>query len=422
MKKTLFFILITLSSAAYAQKKEYSSKERDIYQQERLEMFRLRQLPSSEEVLNFSSKYCAISSIEDYSVYVDNLVWRTPYRDSILKVELEEMTDENVDMWQMREPDTLGGIDKFFILKHEKKGRFEAFIYTNTEYTDIVYADLSIWIATSHDNGRSWAHYYTGLYDKQPISLKWYSKVPLIVNEHILQIEAALVKQTDEHSHPIPTENYELVRDGIIVTFDLNTITLDSDNDKLTDIVEEKFRTDPNNPDTNGNGIPDNIDINPKQNVKRTENTVVFEYIIDQLFKLPDMEEIDRIMALPQRLLKKEGRRKWDWIDIPPHEPVLSYASDSMSSVLIITDDPGIMAMQPKHARVIIISSEEFAKTSNSRFKTELDILSLYPMHKVDGKENLYIIHEAYMTSDSTYLVQKTKKGWRIKLLSMGIS
>lgn len=385
-----------------------SENEMDRYYQERRNLFSIHNLPSREDVLQFSSPYCEIREIETYSPYVDSTIWRTPYIDSI-----RTAISANGDYSDKK----IAGVYKYSIIKHEKKGAFEAFIYTDYKYCDGSFDGPDLWIALSQDKGKTWKHYFTGLYHEQPIRLKWYSRLPLIVDENTLQIEAALVTAKREHSQS-PKE-YKLFKDGIVVTFYMDVIAKDSDGDGLTDIVEAKFRTDPYNKDTNGNGIPDNLDLNPRHNVQRTNLTIVFETIIDNRFGPNDIA----------------GMNHWErWFNIPPYisfraDEALSttgnhtgagYANEETQTILIVTGDPSIKAMQPKYVRAIIISSEEYKKSENNKFISELIDFSISPMFKVDGEEEKFIIdYSCSWVENFSYHVRKTKNGWQIKPIKM---
>lgn len=395
---------------------EYPSSEMDRYY--KMRKFHISGLPSREDALAFNSPYCEISEIENYSPYVDSIIWRTPYNDSIWKIQRET---EDYYSWPR---DELAGVYKGSIIKHEKKGSLEAFIYTNGKYTNIYFADPDIWIALSKDNGVTWKHYFTGLYERQPLYPKWYSRLPLIADENNLQIEAALVYQTEQHTHPGPFPEYALAKDGIIITFDMNVIARDSDGDGLTDIVEAKFSTNPYNKDTDGDGIPDNLDLNPRQKGKRKDKTIIFETIIDREFEPVDFAELERIMDLPDSLREMENLDGWKWSDIPPYKPGAYLANDSTTrTVFIVTDDPALKAIQSKYVRVIIISSKEYMKShENAKFKMELDKFSFSPMFKVDGRKNIYKIDCWHGTGGDDYVVQKTKNGWRIRIISSYIS
>lgn len=425
--KCVIFVLaaVVLSLSATAQSdRKYKSKELTKYFEQRRELFATGSgLPTLEDVLAFRSPYCKIEELEDYSDYSVSKAHRPPYRDSIDRICEEQYALGNKLSYLTRPRNTIGGIDKYDIIKYGQRDSLAAFIYTSYEYTDFFFAGPTLWIARSKDNAKTWEHYFTGLHQQQPIDLKWYSELPLFRDWNTLQIEGALMQQTELAGHPGPGAKFGLAKDGIAIVFDLDTITRDSDGDGLTDIVEAKFRTNPTNRDTNGNGIPDNLDLNPCNNTPRTELTAVFETLIDRQFEPIDWAEIERVNTLPDSLRHIEAQKQWGWKNIEqPGEQTAALASDSTKTVLIVTDDDNIKAIRPKYVRTIIISSEEYKKSSDPIFKTELEGLSITPACRVNGKKTMYLINTSYLTSGATYLVQKTKNGWRIKMVSMWIS
>lgn len=394
---------------------EYTSSELIKYYREKDYRYSGKRFTDYEDMLNLTSGYCSVSGISDYATYVDSIIRITPYNDSVMKAETAQINTGCITSGGKRE--YVGGIYKGNIIKYEKRGAFEAFLYTDSKFTDIYFADLSIWIAVSNDSGANWSHYFTGLYEYQPFALKWYSKLPLIVDDRTLQIEATCVRQTHEHSHPVCIPLYAPIKDGIVLTFDMNVITKDSDGDGLTDIVEEKFRTNPFNRDTNKNGIPDNLDLNPRLNIKRSKSTIVFETILNKKFKPVDWSDMNFTGDPSDSTIDQQLANYEDWEEIPPNTTGIFLANDSVKTILIVTDDPAIMAMRPKYVRAIILSSEEYKKSRNRPFKSELDKFTLTPLCKVDEYEDLYLIQYDGGTESKTYLVQKTENGWRIKLL-----
>lgn len=417
----LVFAALVLSSPAAAQHdREYKSSE---LSKNSKKMRKISEsypgLPSQEEVLAFRSPYCTIGEVDDYSPYEESKMHRMPYRDSINRVieEQERLGDDTFYLTRLWR-DTIGGVYRYNIIKYECRDSLAAFIYTSYEYSDLFYTGSTLWIAFSENNAKSWKHYFTGLYHGHPIDPKWYSKLPLFRDDKTLQIEGALIRMTEFGVLPVGAK-FELAKDGIVISFDMDRITWDSDGDGLTDIVEAKFRTDPNNKDTNGNGIPDDLDLNPRHNAPRTEQTIVFETILDKWFEPVDSEEFERVMALPDSLRSIEAENKRvEWQDIEPCEPTVAQADPSTQTVLIISDDESIKAVQPKYVRVIILSPEEYIKSSDAVFKTELKDMFLSPMCRVNRKKDLYIIESANLPSGETYLVQKTENGWRIKVIS----
>jgi hypothetical protein len=76
--------------------------------------------------------------------YNDTLFF-TPYQDSIFQLRLEYwMTDSLVRY--------IGGIDKYQILKQEKKGSVEAFVYYDSKYVETFIGEPELWVAHSEDN------------------------------------------------------------------------------------------------------------------------------------------------------------------------------------------------------------------------------------------------------------------------------
>ena len=274
---TLLLIALLVPAFSFAQEKdsEYenyrkrfdefreqnkSSEEKAYYNNQEFKEYE----PLNMEVFsNYYDDFFKFVEVGDYTPYCDTLYF-TPYQDSVFRLELKYWESDTLIVQYV------GKIDKCLILKHEKKGNVEAFVYKDGEFENRYFGESGIWVAYSDDNGESWSYYYTGIVQKQPLFVKWYSSYPLINEQGDLQIEACLLRQTSPFSHPVPTQSYQLAKDGLLLTLDLKTLRKDSDGDGLTDIVEAKFRTDPKNADTDGDGIPDNLDLNPRFASQRT--------------------------------------------------------------------------------------------------------------------------------------------------------
>lgn len=338
----------------------------------------------------------------------------TPYYDSLTNLRSEQYSFGNKDFKPPRQ--TIGRVDKGDIIKYESRGSLAAFIYTSDQYSDAAW-NRTIWIALSQDGAKTWQYYFTGLYQMQPIDMKWYSKLPLFRDENTLQIEGVLMRQSTPNFYMWGTSSRESVKDGVVIVLDLKLITRDSDGDNLTDIVEQKFRTNPLRKDTNRNGIRDNLDLNPSNSVSRTEQTAVFEAIINSEFAPIDEQNAKQIEVLPDSLKDIEYAKQWEWQDVVLTAPKKTLAGDSTKTVLIITDDLNIRAIRPKYVRTIVISTDEFQKSLKSIFRTEPELYSITPMFKVDGKSNLYLVESSYGICGATYLIQKKQKGWRFQMI-----
>ncbi|HYM34404.1 MAG TPA: thrombospondin type 3 repeat-containing protein, partial [Steroidobacteraceae bacterium] len=109
---------------------------------------------------------------------------------------------------------------------------------------------------------------YTGLMYMEPYIVPSKSKLPLL-HGRTLQLEV-VVRELDENSITFPpvalTTKRE--REGVYIELLLEDLMRDSDGDGLTDLLEDKLRTDPNNPDTDGDGLDDGIDPLPQVSVK----------------------------------------------------------------------------------------------------------------------------------------------------------
>jgi hypothetical protein len=296
----------------------------------------------------------------------------------------------------------IGSVARTQILKYEKKDSVEAFIYESCEFENIYFGEQGIWIGYSENNGREWNYYYTGITQKQPVFVKYYSQRPLIKEKGKLEIDACLMRQLSPFSHPVSTHSYECVKDGIYLVFDMKVIVKDSDGDGLTDIVEDKLYLDKLNKDTDGDGISDNLDMNPRVNYPRTKKSKVYEAILNEDIGSKDMDWV-----IGRLWLKGDNK--------------VHHVTDSTETVLIITDDKDLMGIQPQNYRVIFMTTEEY-KSKAKAYNSELNTMFLGPFFKVDGKKNTYLVSYSFNTWNHQYLVQKMIIGWRIRLLSTTIS
>lgn len=392
----LLNILLILFIPVFAtgQENEYKSKEQEEYYR-KLSFEPFRPL-SKNKILNYKNDFFSFRKISDFISYKDSL-YLTPYQDSIFSIMFNQLQDDSIFF---PEPQFIGKIEKRKILKHEKNGRIEAFIYTSYEYENFDFGESGIWVAFSENDGLNWEYFYTGIVQRQPLYVKWYSKAPLIKSDSELQIEAALLRQLTPFIHPGPGPTYELVKDGILLTLDLNTLRRDSDSDGLTDIAEAKFYTDPANKDTNGNGIPDNLDLNPRFSVPRTDRTVIYESVLNMEIEMDDTVGVFiSSLTIPQ----------------------VTFATDTTETNLIVTDIPDIHSIQPSSIRVIILTEQEY-KEQKGLFKSELNSIWFSPLFKVDNEVDTYIFSKSIGTWGGEYLVRKTEGGWIIKMISMWIS
>lgn len=395
MNRHLSILLILLIPVfSFGQELEYKSKDQEKYYK-KINHKSFKPL-SKKEILTFKNAYFDFEDIANYTSYSDSLYY-TPYQDSTYAI---MFNPANRDSMIIPEPQYIGKVEKDQILKFEKSGQIQAFIYVSSEFENRFFGESGIWVAYSENNGESWEYLYTGIVQKQPLFLKWYSKVPLIKSETELQIETCLLRQLTPFSHPGPGPAYEVVKDGLRLTLELNTLRKDTDNDGLTDIIEAKFYTNINNKDTDGDGVSDNLDLNPRSSILRTDKTVIFESALHEETNMFDTTGLTKSSF---------------------ETPKINYVTDSTETVLIITDSPDIQSIQPKSTRVIILTKKEYEKYKGV-FRSELNNMSITPLFKVDGEIDTYIFTLSINTGGVEYLVKKAKERWKMMIISLWIS
>ena len=425
MKKTfiLIFLTIMFCTNLFAQKDEYPSKEKKEYYKDSERDFIPFNPLDTAMILGFQSDYYEIHEGKlNYEPYSPDK-YLTPYQDSIRQIEvafnkkvysiastayqyskelpdsiLEVINDLNKSFYS-QPLEYIGKVEKDKILKYEKIDSIEAFIYESYKYENFYFGEPGIWIGYSENNGKDWNYYYTGIVQRQPVFVKYYSQRPLIKEKGKLEIDACLLRQLTPFSHPVPSQSYECVKDGIYLVFDINVVSKDSDGDGLTDIVEDKLYLDKYNIDTDRDGIPDNLDTNPRVYHPRTEKSEIYEAILNNGIDWKNREFGGLLFS----------------------ENVTYNVTDSTETVLIITDDKDLMGIQPQKYRVIFMTTDEYQKNAKL-YDTELNKMYFSPFFKVDKKKDTYIMTFDFNTWGNEYLIIKTKKGWTVRILSTWIS
>ena len=391
MKQYISLLLLILLVPAFSCAQEYDkyqSREENEYNKNY--KYKHFEPMTEDQIKHYKNDFFGFERIENYTAYNDSL-WLTPYQDSVFNLKMKyHMRGEEPDFQRQ----SVGKIDKACVLKHEKKGQIEAFVYEEPIYGSSL---PGIWVAYSTDSGLSWAYYYTGLLQKKPLFVKWYSNTPLINRDGDVQMEACLFIQ-DRTIGPWGMEHFKLAEDGLLLTFDLQTLRRDSDGDGLTDIAEAKFHTNPNNPDTDGDGIPDNLDLNPRFSLPRTDKTIVFEAVLNEDERLP-----------------------FTWGGayelIPLDEVTLpSYATDTTPTLMVVTDDPNLLAVQPTRERIIFLTSEEY-ESEPRYYSDDMNGYRITPLFKADNLDDTFVFSMSSTNGsfwESGYYATRTKEGWDI--------
>ncbi|MBR4561679.1 MAG: thrombospondin type 3 repeat-containing protein [Bacteroidales bacterium] len=387
---TLLLLALLVPAFSFGQDYKYQSREEDEYNKNY--KYKHFEPLTEDQIKHYKNDFFDFKRIEDYTPYNDDL-FMLPYLDFPISYQDSVLHTEN-NAWFENTPRFIGQIDKRFILRYEKKGQIEAFVYEEYAYGSPL---PGLWVAYSTNSGSSWEYYYTGIVQKKPLFVKWYSNSPLINDNGDLQMEACLFIQ-DRTIGPWGMEHFKLAEDGLLLTFDLQTLRRDSDGDGLTDIVEAKFHTEPNNPDTDGDGIPDNLDLNPRFSLPRTDKTIVFEVVLN------DDERLSFTWGGAYELIPLDEVT-------PPN-----YATDTTPTLMIVSDDPNLLAVQPTHERIIFLTSEEY-ESEPRYYSDDLDGYRITPLFKADYLDDTFVFSMSSTKGsswESGYYATRTKEGWDI--------
>jgi len=301
-----------------------------------------------------------------------------------LKQEAEEIEKKDYE-------EVIPGIYRHSILRYDSLNSTKVVVFSNSEFDKMF--EEGYFVSISVDNGKNWNKYYTGLTSGSFLEFKEKSTIPLFISDSIIQIEAALVRTIDIVPF-IGCPAYELLQDGLIVSINLNMLKIDSDNDGLTDIVERKLMTDPFNPDTDGDGIIDGKDCNPRY--KNVESD--FSWLLSNLIYRPNLF--------------------YDTLLIFNSDKSISKDYDDLSSGYgyvrtIVTDDPRVLHLSGTRKTYLILTDKECSQY----FKTNPSLPErIYlDVENIDISKNQFKVKFTEKTWGYDFLVTKTKKGWKIK-------
>lgn len=152
--------------------------------------------------------------------------------------------------------------ETFHAIRAEVKGKEAVAIGASQDYDPVgEVSEGAYWVIRSHDAGATWERsLYTGLRAYASYVVRAVSNAPLLDGDH-LQIEVRLA-EIDPESITFPPIGTRLKREkkDLLVRVAFADLERDGDADGLTDLAEERLLTDPENPDSDGDGIPDGRD------------------------------------------------------------------------------------------------------------------------------------------------------------------
>lgn len=397
----LFAFLFSFSNNSFCQEEIYKSLEYDAYIDSLSSVYKKKEFKpiskDSAEIIPYD--YIKVSTLKNFTAYN----WLKDIREINQKTfALSKFSDEEFDsVFKDAERNKIGNLYKDDILKEEKRGDKWAIIYRSSDFNNSFYA-WGYSISLSYDNGKTWKQYYTGLSENSNYYFKPHSNIPLWKDDNTLQIEAAIVRQVDKH-FDTEINDFELVRDGISVELDILKIIQDSDNDGLSDIEEERMLLNKNNSDTDGDGINDKDDKNPRFKSIKTDKSILYDAFIENL----SLEE------------DYNGWRLLDLSNFSSNNISNTYSSFEDEIYLLVSDDKDVQSMDLSSEKIIIMTSKEY-ESYNKRFPFHFKKKYISKMYKCEYPKDTYFINVSYENSEGLhYLVKRIVKGWKIYMLDI---
>lgn len=391
MKKNIFlFSFFILLVSCNHSKTDYKSSALDAYNDSVSKSWKLEKL-NRKKPLEIQNDFITVISLQNPAVL--NIKSENDYYDSLIKAKKINVQDGRSFIKFLDEIETtkIGSIVKKNIVKYGKSKNNQAIIYTDDLFNDCF--ERGYWIALSNDNGKNWKQYYTGLTVNKNYYLKSNSKIALWKNLNILQVEAAEVKIISDRILPSKSEEFGVLRDSLAIQFDISKIILDSDNDGLTNIVEEKMLLNPNNPDTDGDGIIDSEDKNPRFKPKKTAKSILYEALMNKYVFENNMDYQINLSKLPKKR---------------------NYPAKVNNSISIfVTDDVDIKGLELDNETLVVMNSKEY-KAYKLKYAFSFATKEISKMFLCDNEKDVYIIETSSCMSGGSYLIKKNDKGWEV--------
>jgi len=182
---------------------------------------------------------------------------------------------------------SLGSNDEYWNDQKKIFADFDKYFFGQFEYSfkqnekNIQYAlgrnNLGYWLLEIKNNqasayflGLSFSHYYFNKTQNIPI-----------VKDGFFQIEGSLVKIVKVPGLP-GHDDYSAVEEGKLFKINLKDLLKDSDKDGFNDIFEKSFGLKPDNKDTDGDGVSDFKDHNPRFKSEKNKFTDLYEDLLSQ--------------------------------------------------------------------------------------------------------------------------------------------
>ena len=333
---------------------------------------------------------------------------------SVLDLDFEKYMKIEDSITKIVAAKKIGPISKIGIIKAERNKNQYAVLHYGFKYDEMLKFGAGYWISYSMDKGKTWRDYYTGLGERNNFVFKKNSKASLWKDETHLQIEADIVRMTDEMGHPLPPE-FEIVNENALVTLNLAEIIKDSDQDGLSDIEEKILMLDPFSKDSDNDGTEDNIDKNPRFKSISSPKSMLYNALINgvQNGKFSRRGTNFEIDLKDPKIMTKN--------DLSKEEQEMMFEEEFNSPMLLVTDDKELQGIEPTLTTIIILTNKEFEEYEKNN-RSKLRSLGYSPLFKCDSDQDTFILRKSGSYSGETYKIIRTKKGWKVKTVTSWIS
>ena len=260
------------------------------------------------------------------------------------------------------------------------------------------------WVLHSTDGGKTWeAPLYTGLRENMPYIAVPSSRLPLMTNGAI-DVEVEL-KELDLESITFPPVNLRTKREAknLYIELTWDALRRDSDRDGLTDLMEERIGTDPQNADMDGDGIPDGKDGLPQVALVAAPSAVA--EVMGTLFGGMKLGAGAIVTGLPST---QEERQE-----------CVVRASRIGDPTLFLIGDRATFAPINLGRRVVVFTPEEHAQYEKKFGPSFFGTVS-YVLVRHDGRKAIVYVNESWAAN--AYELTKTKEGWTVKTVGGWIS
>jgi len=233
--------------------------------------------------------------------------------------------------------------------------------------------------------------YYLGFSLNYFSHIKAKQTIPLIKNDSIMQVQSAIIRQTKPDVLPDGDLGFKLVKDFIILEIDLNQVIMDTDNDGITDIAENRLMLNPKSKDSDNDGIIDSYDSNPRFESWNSEKSMLYSYVLTN-------QVLDSAIIDTNIVFKKLKKNKYK------------------NPTLIVTNEESLQHIKPMAINdyYIIMTETEYEKNKNI-YPVDINRLYISPLFKVDHVDNCYKIHVGGSSWGNDYMIYKLNGKWIIK-------